>query len=304
MRYSINGKMQSLTTIKGIYTMGMINKDMNINGLIKALKNDYTMYGASNTLAMGYYEYIYTSILELQFQINNMGKLAYTTHVLKKYPTMKYASNKYISQLYFNHLNKHNELYSSMINMLSKEIAIKALKMIYNKSGEDFIYQLLMGIYGSGKYGSMDGEDIISIATMGILESIKNMVSSDIAIKNIFKGISQYIYNHKKSNKYVHTFVRDYNNNGDEIIEDTTMLSKLHTTMGIDTIEDSMQFDSLIDSMKLSIMGKKIVMLLCNGYNQSQVASKLNIAQGTVSKHMDKIKKSLPLQVIAMLKQA
>lgn len=184
----------------------------------------------------------------------------------------------------------------------SRMIAIKALKMIYSKSADDVILKLLYCLQSKSEYGHVDGEDISSIVIMELQKSFVNGIDSNDAIRNMFKAVSSTIYSHRKNHTQLkHTFVRDYHVDIDDemdTIEDIKMLSMSETKTGIDTIEDSIALKQLIDSLKLNPTCNKIVMLLIQGFTQVEIAEKLNVNQSTISRNMDKIKSSIPKNLL------
>lgn len=190
--------------------------------------------------------------------------------------------------------NKNEVTYTKIIKNTGRKIAISALRTIYRKSADNLINQLLIGIYSNGVSGNMDSEDLIQIATESLNISI--VTNQADGIKNSYKAIYNHVYQSRKNHQQLkHTFVRDYDESG---AESAVMLSLQDTRIGIDTMEDAIALKQIIESLPLNQSEKRIIRLLVNGDNLTQIAMRLNVSKQAISKKLAKIRKTIPLDTL------
>lgn len=220
----------------------------------------------------------------------------------KTYICMK--NGRIIDALYVLAKNAYHDekeiTYTKIIRNAGKKIAISALRTIYRKSADNLINELLIGIYSNGVSGNIDGEDLIQIAIESLNVSI--VTNQADGIKNSYKSIYNHVYKSRKNHQQLkHAFVRDYDESGDE---SAVMLSLQDTKIGIDTIEDSMALQQIIESLPLNASEKRIIRLLVNGDNLTKIAMRLNVSKQAISKKLAKIRKTIPIDTLKKLMTA
>lgn len=210
-------------------------------------------------------------------------------------------------------LNTHgnNIITNDNIQNIANAITLKALKTVYQRSGQDFILKLYNGLVAdcialtvepsklNTKFAFSDGFDLSQTAILYLLDYLgKNLLDYNgnvdkngkpiTIIKGCFKVVNNAIMDNRKR-EYKKIYIDDLNGNY-RPINKQQVISNIK-------FNDLKVLDNFMIDLKLSAMEQKILQYRFDGLTLGQIAKILSITQKKANDYMARVRNKIAKKI-------
>lgn len=201
-------------------------------------------------------------------------------------------------------VNNGERITADNVIRIGENIAIKALKTCYTKSGMPYLYRFYCGLVGDITENKntaqplTDGYDIVQTACVFLCGYIGKRLD-DIAdgdgkgtdkdgnpitiLRGCFRAVNRYIMGEKQK-QYKCAYIDDIDENGNRLYYE------IPDGWDIPTATDYKRINEIITALKLSQNEKRFLSYRLKGYNLDDIAHKMGIARGNVNTYRQRIK--------------